>query len=55
LSHTSSCFCRFAIPFNSFATLGTVLPNTENGTGMKLTESLISGASYASLLAAGSL
>ena len=25
-----------AIPFNSFATLGTVLPNTENSTGMKL-------------------
>jgi hypothetical protein len=24
LSHTSYCFCRFAIPFKSFATLGTV-------------------------------
>ena len=39
LSHTSSCFCRFAMPFKSFATLGTVLPNAENGTAMKSIES----------------
>src|SRR6056300_1130997 len=41
LSHTSSCFCRLAMPFKSFATLGTVLPNAENGTAMKPTDSLI--------------
>ena len=32
LSHTSSCFCRLAMPFKSFATLGTVPPNAEIGT-----------------------
>ena len=31
---------RFAMPFKSFTTLGTVLPNTENFTAMKPTESL---------------
>ena len=40
LSHTSSCFCPLAMPFKSFATLGTVLANAENGTAMKPTESL---------------
>ena len=40
LSHTSSCFCRLAMPFKSFATLGTVPPNAENGTAMKPTDSL---------------
>ena len=41
LSHTLSCFYRLAMPFKSFATLGTVLPNAENGTAMKPTDSLI--------------
>ena len=40
LSYTSPCFCRLAMPFKSFATLGTVLSNAENGTAMKPIDSL---------------